>query len=185
MTFPSHPGKKFLFASRLYICLILLLLTTHALASKATSISHDKHIMRKLQDADKPAAKTEEPKKEEPKKEEPKKEEAPAGKPSGESEVKDVDATTPKCASFEYFNKKLTLAEFKTLRETKYCSAVAHECCDDTMLMKLAKWWQGTNTINNSDFSRAEIRKQKLTAIAYFTSHFLKEHKNFRKWAES
>jgi len=116
--------------------------------------------------------------------EKPKVKEVPKAATAAE-EIKDKAAATPNCPSFEYFNKDLTPTEFNDLKETKYCANVNHECCDDTMLMKLAKWWQGKNEIEKSEFSRAEIRKQKLTAIAYFTSYFLKQHKNFRKWAES
>ena len=96
------------------------------------------------------------------------------------------ESSPPKCPSFEYFNKHLTKDEFNELKDQKFCANVNHDCCDDTMLIKLAKWWQGKNEVNNSaDFSRAEIRKQKLQAIAYFTSNFLREHKYFKKWAES
>jgi len=95
------------------------------------------------------------------------------------------ESSPPKCPSFEYFNKHLTKEDLDEFKDQKFCANVSHECCDDTMLKKLAKWWQGKNEVNNnSEFSRAEVRKQKLQAIAYFTSYFLREHKNFKKWAE-
>jgi hypothetical protein len=89
------------------------------------------------------------------------------------------------CQSFEFFNKELSATDLDAFRGTKFCSNVSTDCCDSTMLMKLAKWWQGPNQILQTSFSRAEIRNQKLTSIAYFTSYFLKLHKSLRKWAES
>lgn len=87
------------------------------------------------------------------------------------------------CQSFEFFNKELSASDLDAFRDQKFCSNVPNSCCDSTMLMKLAKWWQGPNQIEQTHFSRAEIRKQKLTSIAYFTSYFLSLHSPLLKHA--
>ena len=91
----------------------------------------------------------------------------------------------PECLNLKFFSKEVTKEDKTAFADQKFCDEVDHSCCSDDNLLQLAKWWDGKNELDFTSFSRADVRKQKLEAIAYYTNYFLERHQKFTEWSRT
>ena len=99
----------------------------------------------------------------------------------------DIGSSDPKpkpyCPSFESkFNIRLVAKDAKSNKGKNFCTEVEHSCCGDIDLLKLASWWSGKD---GTSPSRSELRKEKLKAIAFYTSYLLKNDSNLISFSNS
>lgn len=84
------------------------------------------------------------------------------------------------CPSLKFFFNDPKMKRYKVFdtNGTNFCPEVQKTCCTQQDFMALKNWWQ-INRIYDTSCTRKSIRKQRASAIVFYTKQILKNIRQF------